>query len=87
VSIIGSIIAGIIVGILARLVLPGRQNISMLITIILGILGALIGWWIAGLLGVQSTSGIDWIRWIISVVVAAILIVVYGSITARRTTA
>jgi uncharacterized membrane protein YeaQ/YmgE (transglycosylase-associated protein family) len=84
VSIIGSIIAGIIVGILARVVLPGKQNISILITIILGILGALIGWWLAGLLGVQETSGIDWIRWLISVIVAAILIVVYERIVTSR---
>lgn len=83
-SIIGSIIAGIIVGVLARLVLPGKQNISVIITIILGILGALIGWWLAGLLGVQETGGIDWIRWLISVIVAAILIVVYGSITGKK---
>ena len=85
-SIIGSIIAGIIVGVLARLVLPGRQNISVIITIILGILGALIGWWLAGLLGVQETGGIDWIRWLISVIVAAILIVIYGSMTGRKQT-
>jgi uncharacterized membrane protein YeaQ/YmgE (transglycosylase-associated protein family) len=85
VSILGSIIAGIIVGVLARLVLPGKQNISVLITIVLGVLGALIGWWLAGVLGVQSTSGVDWIRWIISVIVAAILIVIYGSITGRKT--
>ncbi len=83
-SIIGSIIAGIIVGILARLVLPGKQNISILITIILGILGALIGWWLAGLLGVQTTGGIDWIRWLISVIVAAILIVVYERVVISR---
>ncbi len=83
-SIIGSIIAGIIVGILARLVLPGKQNISVIITIILGILGALIGWWLAGLLGVQETGGVDWIRWLISVIVAAVLIVIYGSITGKK---
>ncbi len=84
-SILGSIIAGIIVGVLARLVLPGKQNISILITIVLGVLGALIGWWLAGILGVQTTDGIDWIRWIISVIVAAILIVIYGSITGKKT--
>jgi uncharacterized membrane protein YeaQ/YmgE (transglycosylase-associated protein family) len=84
VSIIGSIIAGIIVGILARLVLPGKQDISVIITIVLGILGALLGYWLAGLIGVAETGGIDWIRWLISVVVAAILIVIYGSITGRK---
>lgn len=83
-SIIGSIIAGIIVGVLARLVLPGKQNISILVTIVLGILGAIIGWFLAGALGVQSTSGIDWIRWIISIIVAAILIVGYERFTASR---
>ncbi len=83
-SIIGSIIAGIIVGVLARLVLPGKQNISVLITIVLGILGALIGWWLAGLIGVQETGGIDWIRWLISVIVAAVLIVIYGSLTGKK---
>ena len=83
-SIIGSIIAGIVVGVLARLVLPGKQNISVLITIVLGILGALIGWWIAGLLGVETTDGPDWIRWLISIIVAAGLIVGYGAITGKK---
>lgn len=83
-SIIGSIIAGIIIGVLARLVLPGRQNISFLVTVVLGILGALIGWVVAGWLGVETTDGPDWIRWIISIVVAALLIVGYERVMAGR---
>ncbi|HCX86238.1 MAG TPA: GlsB/YeaQ/YmgE family stress response membrane protein [Micrococcales bacterium] len=85
-SIIGSIIAGIIVGALARLVMPGKQNISVLVTILLGIVGALLGWLIAGWLGVQQTDGLDWIRWIISIVVAAIAISVYLGIRGRSST-
>src|SRR6478736_7257608 len=81
---IGTIIFGAVIGVLARLVLPGKQNISLIITIILGILGALIGYWLAGLLGVCSTGGIDWIRWFISIAVAAVLVVIYGSITGRK---
>lgn len=84
-TIIGTIIFGAIIGALARLVLPGRQNIGVLMTVVLGILGALIGYWLAGLLGVASTSGIDWIRLIISVVVAAVLVTAYVSIRGRRT--
>ncbi len=84
VEIIVLIIVGAIIGGLARLVLPGSQNISMTVTIILGILGAIIGYYIAGLLGVACTSGIDWIRWIISVIVAAVLVVIYGMVTGRR---
>ena len=47
--------------------------------------GALIGWWIAGMLGVAQTSGVDWIRWIISIIVAALGIVVYGAVTKSST--
>lgn len=83
-EIIGLIIAGAIIGALARLVLPGRQSINILVTIILGILGVLIGYYLAAALGVEATSGIDWLRWIISIIVAAILIVIYGSITGRK---
>ena len=85
-TIIGLIIAGAIIGVLARLFMPGRQPIGVLITVILGILGVLIGWWLAGVLGVQVTSGIDWIRWIISIVVAAVLIAIYIAMTGRRRT-
>lgn len=83
-TILGTIIAGIVVGVLARVVLPGRQTYGWLVTIILGILGALIGFWLAGMLGVAHTHGIDWIRWILSVAVAAVLSVIYTSITRRR---
>ncbi|HET8767790.1 MAG TPA: GlsB/YeaQ/YmgE family stress response membrane protein [Pedococcus sp.] len=83
---IGLIIAGVIIGVLARLFMPGRQPIGVLITVILGILGVLIGWWLAGVLGVQTTNGIDWIRWIISIVVAAVLITIYIAMTGRRKT-
>ena len=83
-NIIGIIIFGAIVGMLARLVLPGKQNISALMTVVLGIVGALIGYWLAGLLGVKETSGIDWIRDIISIIVAAALVVGYGMVTGRK---
>ncbi|MDF2093436.1 MULTISPECIES: GlsB/YeaQ/YmgE family stress response membrane protein [unclassified Knoellia] len=85
-EIIGVIIAGIVIGALARVVMPGRQNISALITVVLGVLGVLIGWYLAAALGVESTSGIDWIRWIISIIVAAALIAGYIAVTGRRNT-
>ena len=85
-EIIGLIIAGAIIGALARLFMPGRQPVGVLITIILGIVGVLIGYWLAGLLGVESTSGIDWLRWIISIIVAAVLIAIYVAMTGRRRT-
>jgi uncharacterized membrane protein YeaQ/YmgE (transglycosylase-associated protein family) len=83
-TIIGTIIAGIVVGILARVVLPGRQAYGWIVTILLGIGGALIGYWLASLMGVAETRGVDWIRWILSVAVAAVLSVIYSGITKRR---
>ncbi len=82
-SILGAIIGGLVVGLLARFFLPGRQNVSLLVTTIIGVVAALVGWWIAGLLGVASTSGIDWIRWIISIILAAVGIVAYGAVTKK----
>ena len=84
-EIIGTIIFGAVIGVLARLVLPGKQNISAIITVILGILGALIGYWLWGLVSDKGdTVGIDWIRWFISIAAAAILVVAYGSITGKK---
>ena len=82
-SILGAIVGGLIVGLLARFILPGRQGLSLPITAAIGIVAALIGWWIAGKLGVQSTSGIDWLRWIISTIIAAVGIVIYGKVTSK----
>jgi uncharacterized membrane protein YeaQ/YmgE (transglycosylase-associated protein family) len=86
VEIIGLIIAGIIVGLLGRFVLPGRQPIGFLVTVLVGIAGVLIGYWLSGALGVESTRGIDWIRWIISIVVAAVLVAVVAGVMGRRST-
>ncbi|WP_346008360.1 GlsB/YeaQ/YmgE family stress response membrane protein [Janibacter terrae] len=84
-TIIVTIIVGAIIGALARLVLPGRQNISTLVTVILGIVGALIGSWAyTALSGNDNTSGIDWIAFILGVIAAAILIVIYGMVVGRK---
>lgn len=84
-TIIGGLLAGIIIGPLARLVLPGRQNISIWMTILLGAVGALVGGFIADAMGVGTTEGIDWIKHAIQVGVAAVVVLLYGSMAGRRT--
>ena len=76
-QIIGVVVVGAVVGALARLLLKGDQRISILWTIVLGAVGAATGAWLAGLFGVASTTGIDWIRWIFSVIAAMILINIF----------
>jgi uncharacterized membrane protein YeaQ/YmgE (transglycosylase-associated protein family) len=84
-DIIGVIIAGIIIGLLGKFFAPGdRDNIPLWLTIVCGIGGVLIGYYLAAALGVDATRGIDWIRWIISIVVAAVLVMIAASVTGRR---
>ena len=71
-AIISAIVVGLIIGALGRLVVPGRQDMSILLTIVVGIVAALIGTFIANAIGVGNTPGIDWIKLIIQVVLAAI---------------
>ena len=73
-----------VIGALARLFMKGEQNMSVLWTIILGAVGALVGGWVASLLGVADTAGIDWIRWVLSIIAAMGAISVYLAVTGRK---
>jgi uncharacterized membrane protein YeaQ/YmgE (transglycosylase-associated protein family) len=83
-GIISAIIIGLIIGALGRLVVPGRQSIPIWLTIVIGIVAALIGTAIAGALGVADTRGIDWIELIIQVVLAAVGVYVAARLYSRR---
>ncbi|MDM7854277.1 GlsB/YeaQ/YmgE family stress response membrane protein [Cellulomonas alba] len=83
-GIISAIIIGLVIGILGRLVVPGRQRIGIVVTIIVGIVAALIGTWIASAMNVSDTNGIDWIELIIQVVLAAIGVALVSGTGRRR---
>lgn len=83
-TIIGALIAGAIIGPLARLVLPGKQDIGVMATILIGALGALIGGVIYQFLGGGETSGIDWIRLLVEVIAAAVLVVAWISLKGTK---
>ena len=70
-GIISAVIVGLIIGALGRLVVRGRQNISIILTILIGIVAAILGSLIADWLGVGDTGGIDWIEFFIQVALAA----------------
>ncbi|WP_055535590.1 GlsB/YeaQ/YmgE family stress response membrane protein [Streptomyces graminilatus] len=71
-SIIGAIIIGAVIGVLGRLVIPGRQRIGILWTIAVGIVAALVGSAIAAGFGVSDTDGVDWIESLIQIGLAAL---------------
>jgi uncharacterized membrane protein YeaQ/YmgE (transglycosylase-associated protein family) len=83
-GIISALIIGLIIGVLGRLVVPGRQAIPIWLTILVGIVAALLGTLLARALGVAETRGIDWIELIFQVVVAAIGVSIAAGAYGRR---
>jgi uncharacterized membrane protein YeaQ/YmgE (transglycosylase-associated protein family) len=81
-GIIGTIICGLIIGILAKLIMPGKDPGGILITILLGIVGSFIGGWIARGLGYEATVGFSY--WLFSVLGAVIILLLYRLIVGRR---
>ena len=83
-TIIGALILGVILGYLAKLLLPGRQDIPAWATIGAGIAAALIGGLIADWLGVGDTPGIDWIRHLIQLALALLAVSLVARAYANR---
>jgi uncharacterized membrane protein YeaQ/YmgE (transglycosylase-associated protein family) len=83
-EIIGVIVAGIIIGLLGKFVAPSsRDNIPLWLTILCGIGGVIIGWYVYILFGGNGSAGIDWVRWLVAIVVAAVLVIIASTLTAR----
>jgi uncharacterized membrane protein YeaQ/YmgE (transglycosylase-associated protein family) len=82
--IIWTIVIGLIIGALGRLVVPGRQNMGMGLTLVIGVVAAFIGFLIASAFGVAHTSGVNWTEHIIQVVVAAIGVALVAGSGGRR---
>ncbi len=85
-EILGVIVAGIIIGLLGKLVAPGdKDNIPIWLTVLCGIGGVILGWFVYTAFGGNETNGVDWVRWIVAVIVAAILVVAASTVTGRNT--
>jgi uncharacterized membrane protein YeaQ/YmgE (transglycosylase-associated protein family) len=83
-GIFSAIIIGLIIGALGRLVLPGRQAIPIWLTIVVGIVAALIGTAIARAAGWVDTPRVDWLEIIIQVALAAIGVALVAGMRGRR---
>jgi uncharacterized membrane protein YeaQ/YmgE (transglycosylase-associated protein family) len=84
-GIITAIIIGAIIGALGRLVVPGRQPIPIWLTIVVGIVAAFVGTFLARAIGIPTaTSGIDWLELLVQVIVAAVFVVLVANLYGRR---
>ena len=84
-GIISAIVIGAIIGLLGRLVVPGRQHIPIWLTIVIGIVAAFIGSYVAGALGyANANGGFPWILLLIQVIIAAIGVAIVAGAYGRR---
>jgi uncharacterized membrane protein YeaQ/YmgE (transglycosylase-associated protein family) len=84
-SFLAFLLLGLIAGVIAKLILPGRQGGGWLITLVLGVIGALLGGWLGGaIFGVGYDGFFSLQSWIIAIVGAIIVLLIYGLITGRR---
>jgi uncharacterized membrane protein YeaQ/YmgE (transglycosylase-associated protein family) len=84
--VIGFIVAGLIIGALARLIKPGKQNLGILATLLLGLVGSVIGGSIASLLGTGDIFELNVLGFIFAVIASVLLIGVAEGLAGRRRT-
>ncbi|MHA7154227.1 GlsB/YeaQ/YmgE family stress response membrane protein [Arthrobacter sp. TMN-50] len=83
---IGFIIAGLIIGALARLIKPGKQNLGWIATLLLGLVGSVIGGVIANLLGTGDIFELNILGFVVAVIAAVVLIGTAEALTGRKKT-
>jgi uncharacterized membrane protein YeaQ/YmgE (transglycosylase-associated protein family) len=83
-GIITALVVGLIIGALGRLVVPGKQNIPIWLTMVIGVVAALLGTVLARAFGVAHTNGFDWIEFFFQVVLAAIGVALTVGVAGRR---
>lgn len=83
---IGFIVAGLIIGALARLIKPGKQNLGLLATLLLGLAGSVIGGLVANALGTGDIFELNVLGFVVAVIAAVVLIGVAESLAGRRRT-
>jgi len=84
-GIIGWIVLGLIAGAIAKLIIPGRQGGGWLVTLLLGVVGALLGGWIgSAIFGIGLETFWSLQTWIVAIVGAIIVLLIWGLIFGRK---
>ena len=85
-AIIGFLVFGLIIGAVARLIKPGKQNLSILATLGLGVVGSVIGGLLASLIGTGKITELDFLGTVFAVVAAVLLVGTAEALTSRSST-
>jgi uncharacterized membrane protein YeaQ/YmgE (transglycosylase-associated protein family) len=81
------LLLGLIAGAIAKAILPGRQGGGWLITLLLGVVGAILGGWLGSLIfGVSLEGFFDLTTWLLAIGGSLIVLLIYGAVTGRRRT-
>jgi len=79
------LLLGLIAGAIAKLIIPGKQNVGWLMTLVLGVLGALLGGWLGSVLfGIGLEEFFDLSTWLLAIGGAIIVLLIYGAIVGRK---
>lgn len=82
---LGFLLLGLIAGAIAKLLIPGRQGGGLLITMLLGVVGAILGGWIGGLIfggGLQEFFSVR--TWLLAIGGSVVVLLIYGAISGRK---
>jgi len=80
------VLVGIIIGLLGKFVAPGKKdNTPFWMTLLCGIGGIIIGWYVYAAFGGNGSPGFDWTRWLVAVIVAAALVMAASTLMGRNT--
>ncbi|MFP4316094.1 MAG: GlsB/YeaQ/YmgE family stress response membrane protein [Desulfovibrionales bacterium] len=82
-GILAWIIFGLIAGVIAKLIMPGKDPGGFIVTILIGIAGALVGGFIASLLGIGDVSGFNFGSFVIAILGAILLLWIYRMVKSR----
>lgn len=83
-GLIGLIVAGLVFGLIAKALLPGKQAIPLWLTILSGIIGAFIGNLVARWIGYSNANGgLPWFRWVLDIIGAVVIVAIASAVWPR----
>jgi uncharacterized membrane protein YeaQ/YmgE (transglycosylase-associated protein family) len=84
-GLIAFLLLGLLAGVIAKAILPGRQSAGWILTLVLGVLGAMLGGWLGSqFLGYGLSDFFSLRTWLLAIAGAIIVFLVYGALTGRR---